>query len=132
MTSNKICNAISTDHSAIILSICIIPDDVKGPSHWRFNTALLEDEDYVNNIKTNLIQWKAEYEGDNAKSRWEYMKYKIRQYSIQYSKKKAKLFKKELKELEQWVTVYENDLESRNNNKEMEKKYINAKSELDK
>ena len=56
------------------------------PSHWRFNTALLEDEDYVNNIKTNLIQWKAEYEGDNAKSHWEYMKYKIRQYSIQYSK----------------------------------------------
>ena len=56
-----------------------------------------------------------EYEGDNAKSRWEYMKYKIRQYSIQYSKKKAKLFKKELEELEQWVTAYENDLESKNN-----------------
>ena len=48
------------------------------------------------------------------------MKYKIRQYSIQYSKKRAKLFKKELEELEQWVTVYENDLESKNSNKEME------------
>ena len=53
VTSSKICNAISLDHSAILLSIRTLSDTEKGPSHWRFNTSLLDDKDYVENIKLN-------------------------------------------------------------------------------
>ena len=91
VTSSKICNAISTDHSAILLSICTLPNTEKGPSHWRFNTSLLDDKDYVENIKLNIDLWKAEYTGKSSKTRWEFIKFKIREFTIKYSKKSKRI-----------------------------------------
>ena len=39
--------AIRTDHSAITLHVNGIDETAKGPSYWKFNASLLEDERYV-------------------------------------------------------------------------------------
>ena len=36
--------AIRTDHSAITLNVNGIDETAKGPSYWKFNSSLLEDE----------------------------------------------------------------------------------------
>ena len=131
--STEIHSAISTDHSAIILSISDnISDGKPGPSHWRLNTSLLEDTEYVNYIKSNLKIWKNEYSGENPKNCWEYLKFKIREYSIGYSKRKAKLFKTELKELEKEVDHCEKSLKSHSDDIDVLNNYNISKSKLEK
>ena len=122
VTSSKICNAISTNHSAILLSICTLSDTEKGPS------SLLDDKNYVENIKLNIDLWKAEYTGESSKTRWEFIKFKIREFTIlKYSKEKVKEFKTELKKLEENVSKYEVILRSNNNSEEIVEKYKRSK-----
>ena len=47
--------AIRSDHSAITLSFNGIEEHQHGPSFWKFNASLLEDETYVSLIKINII-----------------------------------------------------------------------------
>ena len=42
--------AIRSDHSAITLRFNGIENTIYGPSFWKFNESLLEDEEYVNKI----------------------------------------------------------------------------------
>ena len=39
--------AIRTDHSAITIHINGIEETRRGPSFWKFNSSLLEDEEYI-------------------------------------------------------------------------------------
>ena len=42
--------SIKSDHSAITFQINSIEDKGRGPSHWIFNSSLLDDDNYVNLI----------------------------------------------------------------------------------
>ena len=39
--------AIRTDHSAITISFNILDEQTRGPSYWKFNSSLVDDENYV-------------------------------------------------------------------------------------
>ena len=54
----NITNAISMDHSAIVLQVFSPGQTTLGSSHWRLNVTLLENEQYLNEIKENLPNWK--------------------------------------------------------------------------
>ena len=78
---------------------------IHGPGFQKFNNSLLSDQSYV--TKTNLIQ--AFHSNQkfipNAQLKWEILKYEIRKFTINYSKRLAKERKenkteKKLKELE--------------------------------
>ena len=56
----NILSAIATDHSAIKLDLCSVNNISGGPSHWPFNTSLLENEDYVSEIKEQIPRWRLE------------------------------------------------------------------------
>ena len=49
--SSGIIHAIRTDHSAICLDLGEI-GEIKGPGMWKMNVSLLDDENYLNNLKT--------------------------------------------------------------------------------
>ena len=55
------------------------------------NVSLLEDENYLTELKNNLPEWKTT--GINSlsdkRSLWDWLKYKIRNHAIYYSKQKA-------------------------------------------
>ena len=56
--STDIIPAIKTDHAAIDLVLTKPDEDAKGPGFWKMNVSLLEDEDYLNDVKLRIHQWK--------------------------------------------------------------------------
>ena len=56
------------------------------------NVSLLEDEDYLNDLKLKLPQWKTIGMNELADKRcvWDWLKYSVRNHATAYSKRKAK------------------------------------------
>ena len=97
----EIIPAIRSDHSAITLRINGIQESPRGPSFWKFNASLLDDEYYVTKIKQRYNEWIEEgKEIQDPLVLWDFVKYKVRYETIDYSKKKAKERRAELNKLE--------------------------------
>ena len=83
---------IRSDHSAIVLSIKPTKSiEEGGPNFWKFNNSLLNNTDFTNGLKLfieNYISKECE-EIKCSQVRWEYTKYKIKQWSIKKSKEIA-------------------------------------------
>ena len=62
----------------------------RGPSHWKLNNSLVLDRDFVTAMKNKIPEFYQESEelGDDV-VRWEFLKYKMRQFSMTYSKEKT-------------------------------------------
>jgi len=90
--STDIIPAIKTDHAAIDLVFTDIDTELKGPGFWKMNCSLLEDENYINDLKQKVPEWKAEGEKvlPDKRSVWDWIKYNIRAHAIFHSKNKAK------------------------------------------
>ena len=82
-----------------------------GPSHWKFNSSLIDDQDYVKLIKEKIPVLKSEYHSKDPWELSEYLKFTIRLFSIKYSKEKAMKFKSDLKELEEKIKILEKALD---------------------
>ena len=52
--------AIRTDHSAITMDINGIEQKVRGPSFWKFNSILVEDDEYIALIFEKYKKWQEE------------------------------------------------------------------------
>ena len=86
-----IITAIKTDHSAITLDIDRISDTSHGPSFWKFNNSLLDDEVYLRLITDRIPFRLTEISyNQNVRVQWDWIKYNIRKETVQYSKVKAK------------------------------------------
>jgi len=53
--------AIRTDHSAIVISFNSLDEQISGPSYWKFNSSLIEDENYVSAINAKIPEWLEEF-----------------------------------------------------------------------
>ena len=53
--------AVRTDHSAIIISFNSLDEQMRGPSFWKINSSLMEDEHYVSAINEKIPEWLAEF-----------------------------------------------------------------------
>ena len=102
--STDIIPAIKSDHSAITLSINGIEEQHHGPSFWKFNASLIDDENFVSLIRDKYCTWIEEgKEIDDPRVLWDYIKYKIRQETIAYSKCKARERRATLLNLEKQI-----------------------------
>ena len=84
-----------TDHSLcnIVINYQSHP---RGPGLWKLNSSLLGEMDYVNNIKSIILETANQYESDETVDEvllWEMIKHQIRDTSIKYSKAKTKKMK---------------------------------------
>ena len=99
--NTDIISAIKTDHAAIFLQIDSIEKQPTGPSYWKLNSSLLDDQKYIELIKDNIPLWLIEFKDVSDKRvLWDLIKYKIRQVSMKYSKTKAKERRNHLSEIE--------------------------------
>ena len=92
--------SIKTDHSLITLKIKSPQDEKRGPGIWKFNESLLNDIQFVTELKeliTKILNDLREMENKSIK--WEMIKMEIRKKCILYSKEKAYLTKKFEKEM---------------------------------
>ena len=98
-TSNK--TAVRTDHSAIVVSFNSLDEQIPVPSYWKINSSLMEDDDYVSAINEKSPEWLAELnEVTDKRVLWDLIKYRLTQFTIKYSKDKARERKQKLVEIE--------------------------------
>jgi len=121
----KDCNispGIQSDHSAITISLsnCTVP---KGPSLWKFNNLLLDDTNYITQMRNVIAKEVREMENieNSAQARWEFLKYKIKIFSREYSIRMAKERKKEQGDLEKEIEVLEKNLAATNSETDFNK-----------
>ena len=106
--------AIGTNHAAITLALTDI-GEIKGPGICKMNVSLLDDENYLEQLRINLAKWKLEGENELSDKRcvWDWIKYNIRLHANSYPKGKSKLrYEKEQRiqrELEEANRLFEND-----------------------
>ena len=101
-----------TDHSMILLKIALHYNP-RGRGFWKLNTSLLQEDEYLRQIKTVIHQTKNEYKSDNPVNPtllWEMIKMKVREKSISYAAAKSSQTKsrenklnKELADLEKEI-----------------------------
>ena len=83
--------SVQSDHSNIVLKISPVKEHIKGASYWKFNNSLLNDKDFVSQMKIKIPKFYEEAtELSNPNARWDYVKYQIRQFSLKISQEKAK------------------------------------------
>lgn len=80
-----------SDHDYISLQIGHAPSR-KGPGIWRFNNALLTYPEFLERIKEVKAEVREEFEPQEPGPKWEWLKYRVRKTSIQFSKQ---LFQRE-------------------------------------
>jgi len=107
--------SIRSDHSAILVKFQHFPTVKKGPNFWKFNSSLLNDKKYVDEMIVKLQKWRDEYDMDDKSMKWELMKYEIRKYTIEYSKIKKRESSKAKNELEKRLCYLERNLSANNN-----------------
>ena len=79
-----------TDHCCVEIGVTPLPQTFNKNSYWKFNSTLLCHNDFCQGIE-NLIQNILEDESlVSFTHKWEFLKYKICQYSISYSKQLKK------------------------------------------
>ena len=120
--------AISTDHSAVLISLSIDNSDNNGRGFWKYNRSLVHDEFYVENMKKIITKINTSNEFlEDAKMKWEFLKYEIWKFTVDDSKRVAKIRKQHKVDLEHKLKNLENNLTS----EEDRKLYNRYKKELE-
>ena len=96
--------SVQSDHLTLKLKFSPINERSRGPSCWKFNNSLTTDKCFVDSTKSNIPTFYEESrELKDPVMRWEFLKYKIRQFTINYSKEKASEWKARRIALEKMV-----------------------------
>ena len=108
----EILSSIAPDHSGISLTFKQLVDTFKyGRSYWKFNNSLCEDKLFVDTMKERIRELKEKFttQFSNKSLLWDFMKMKMREFAIDFSRKNAKIRRLEIQKLETEI----NDLENR-------------------
>ena len=84
---------------------------MRGPGYWKSNNSLTEDATYVSRMK-DLIRdiVSSFFQNDDPRIDWEFLKYKIRQFTQTYSKEKGRKRRAKQKQLEKEVEKMEHSI----------------------
>ena len=102
--------AVSTDHSPVLISLSIDNSDNNERGFWKYNSPLVYDEFYVENMKKLFTKINTSNKfNEDAQMKWEFLKYEVRKLTIDYSKKAATIRKEQKVNLEQKLKNLENN-----------------------
>ena len=122
--------SFSTDHSPIMFSLRQSKEESRGKGLWKFNSSLITNNNYVDQMKNHINATLKCLDEENIideQLRWEYLKYEIRKFTVQFSKENAKKMKLERVCLENRIKHLESDLKNQNGNEE----YDECKNKLE-
>ena len=104
-----ILTAIKMEHHAVTLEIDSLDDQQHGPSLWKFNSSVLDDILFVEHLRKNFPNCQHETNFcDDFRIKWDWIKYKICEESIRYSKLKAKEMRNRTQIIENRFKLCEN------------------------
>ena len=123
--------SVQSDHSTLKLKFSPINERSRGPASWKFNNSLTTDKCFVDSMESNIPTFYVESrELKDPVMHWEFLKYKLRQFTINYSKEKASERKARRTALEKTVKRLEISL-STNSNETLLEEYYKYKNELE-
>ena len=102
--------SLLTDHSPITFSCFKNQESKRGRGLWKFNNSLIENAEYVLQMKKFILDTSNELFNENILDDqviWEYLKYNIRKYTIKFSKELAKSTNKITTDLETKLKHFE-------------------------
>ena len=74
--------SVQSDHSAITLTLCPVSENVRGKEYWKFNSSLMQDNYFIDSLKSQIPTFVREvFSINDPIMRWEYVKYKCREFS---------------------------------------------------
>ena len=83
---------LSSDHSPVKLTLHSQSIKTSGRGYWKFNRSLLENRQFICDLKSKINGIVSNFnEFDFVRVNWEYLKFKMRQFSRSESIKIAKL-----------------------------------------
>lgn len=108
-----------SDHSPVVMSIKTF-ENRKGPGLWKLNNTFLDDSKYIEKI-SGLINNLKQNQDIFADQRvwWEYLKYKIREFSLNYGRQRAKETRENEKHYESELKLIEEKIDSLQNDNEL-------------
>ena len=113
--------APDTDHSAIQLHL--LSEDLKqqkGPGFWKFNSSLLEDKQYISDLRDNLIHFIEKYRDvEDLGLKWDLVKMEIRGFTVKFSKTKARKRRDEESSLQKKINELFIKAEKNKNNRQI-------------
>ena len=126
----EIKRAALCDHSLVRMELQINVKYPRGPGFWKFNSSLLEDDEYTEKLMFKIPHFINEYQDlEDHGLLWKLIKMEIRAFTIGYSKQKAKTKKDYEEDLIQTVSRLGNMVENYPS-PETVQKHIKAKNEL--
>ena len=106
-----------TDHSPIFTSLKFNDIPTKGQGFWKFNNSLTSNSEYVKKMKNQILETLRMLNQDKITDkhlRWEFLKYEIRKFTMNFSKNLVKkknkgrnFLEKELNRLEKNLTNFQ-------------------------
>ena len=132
LKNTDIIPAIRTDHSAITTEIILPEETRRGPNYWKFNNLLLSDPEFVKQVKENLREKWINESSDfpHQRTGWDWIKFRIREFSVLYSKERAKKKKEFENEAQVNLNLKKDELE-KNPCSETETDFTAAKQDVE-
>ena len=126
----RICLLSSSDHSSVKLKLRTDLADDRGRGYWKFSSSLLENNQFVFDMKNKINEISSAFKDfDDPRVNWEYLKFKMRQFS----RFTAKQFSKSRKEAREKLELKIENFEKNENPSQDEfADYEKAKAELEK
>ena len=101
---------LHSDHLAFFLYIQLRKNP-RGPGYWKLNCSHLTQQDYVNLINETIKQVNTLCVTKTPKEKWEYLKFRVREESMEYARNKASEISLIIAQLSEKVCEYEDNLE---------------------
>ena len=123
--------AICTDHSSVMLRFSNLEKYNRGSSYWKFNNALLSDTMYINSMKEKIDEFcRMNFFSNDPRLNWEFMKFKIKEFTRKYSSEKKRNDVAERSDLERKLKNLSHILNV-NSSGETRKEYEDCKNRLE-
>ena len=121
----QITNGYRSDH-AIAFIMLKMSDEAKGPGFWKFNTSLLTDSNYCEQLRNLMNELKGHRYESNA-CKWQFIKSEIRGFTIKYTSQKKRSQDNELAVLDKKIKYFQLQLGPQNANTLLETEQIMAR-----
>jgi len=124
VTNSKIDIGFRSDHNPIDIKIKYL-ENKRGPGFWKLNCTLLENEGYIESIKTCINNCELDNPGTSKGLLWDTMKCRVRGTSVKFSSWLKRERIKHIKNLQDRLLhlkiVCENDTHNETNAKEIQR-----------
>ena len=128
----EILPSVRSDHSLLHLKINSHGNQNRGKGFWKWNSDLIHDQIYVENVKRIIREKIVEYDIPDIGLKWDLIKLEIRNYTIPYcSRKKKALIQREKTLNEKYLSLFNQVSTQENVDETVIQEYNTVKNQLE-